>query len=453
MQAKRTISGQEPSRRNSRPVIVTLIHGTWAKGARWTDPDSGFCQELRARVPGLKEILVFRWSGRNSHRAREVAAERLREFVKDIAKRFPNARHYLVAHSHGGTVVQYACQLGGLTNRIAGVACLSTPFIARRSVWAGFAKEGPFVQWGPTVGAAIGAGTVYILLSSILWTLSLPRYVAWGLIGLLGIVLATALLAPLSPLFDDLHISDKNSLPHWNTLDGVNLLIVRAPGDEASGALAAMHLMSWLSGRFHIAISKFLLAPLATVDRLFLRVASHLSERAMVIAIYGVLIASTVLGIIGAFFIAGMMLGALGVPLWVGFAEVPASQAYRWLEVLTVPARFELSTSEWLAWVARIGILLVALPLAIFSVLGLLFACVVWLCGIPFGFVYPELLPESFLTVEPCPQGRWTVHQLREPDLYERDGGLSHSETYSNPEAIGVVADWLVTSSRQAATT
>lgn len=87
-------------------VIVTCVHGTWARGSRWPGLEMALGETLR----DCPEVTVnyFEWSGRNSVAARrQAAADLRRSLVAQIAAQ-PDARHVLVAHSHGANVVLHA---------------------------------------------------------------------------------------------------------------------------------------------------------------------------------------------------------------------------------------------------------------------------------------------------------------------------------------------------------
>src|SRR6185436_6680725 len=87
---------------------------------------------LRARFGDSVHVVEFRWSGRNSTSARHKASLELAGHLKALEQTYPNARHYLVAHSHGGNVALYAAASAEIHSLIAGVVTLATPFIVCR---------------------------------------------------------------------------------------------------------------------------------------------------------------------------------------------------------------------------------------------------------------------------------------------------------------------------------
>ena len=152
------------------PCIVTLVHGTWARGVLWaSDHDySGlkpyrperrpstlrgelveaiksywrgvrwfdWPSEFRAKLGGHlanagfdSTIRAFRWSGSNSIYARQAAAKKLAAILRSDLNRFPDVPSVIVAHSHGGNVALLALsELGSDAARVR-VVTLATPFL------------------------------------------------------------------------------------------------------------------------------------------------------------------------------------------------------------------------------------------------------------------------------------------------------------------------------------
>ncbi len=94
--------------------VVTLVHGTFAMHASWMRDaavkahaavqveESSLCAELR-ELPGTV-LRRFCWSGGNSHTARLQAGDDLAEYLRALRSEFPNAKHFVIAHSHGDNV-------------------------------------------------------------------------------------------------------------------------------------------------------------------------------------------------------------------------------------------------------------------------------------------------------------------------------------------------------------
>ncbi len=110
------------------PSAVVLIHGTFAKGAAWTRPDSSFATALLDALGPTARLRVFEWSGGNSHAARLNAGRELSDFIKEcvVSKA---GRFVLIAHSHGGNVALYALQDKLARDRVSAVVCMGTPFL------------------------------------------------------------------------------------------------------------------------------------------------------------------------------------------------------------------------------------------------------------------------------------------------------------------------------------
>lgn len=116
-------------------VVVTLVHGTFARGTAWTQDGS----MLRARVAESLEANVdeivfdsFEWSGRNTHKARIKAGYELADHIVQLRKGLPDCRHFIVAHSHGGNVALLAHKHLPAELHALGIATLGTPFVYAR---------------------------------------------------------------------------------------------------------------------------------------------------------------------------------------------------------------------------------------------------------------------------------------------------------------------------------
>jgi alpha-beta hydrolase superfamily lysophospholipase len=108
--------------------VVVLIHGTWARKAKWTERDSPLVSRLIAEFGSEKlAILAFDWSGRNTTLGRWGASVGLRSDLAELRERFPKTPISLIAHSHGGNVaLQAASTVRGMD---ISIVCMSTPFL------------------------------------------------------------------------------------------------------------------------------------------------------------------------------------------------------------------------------------------------------------------------------------------------------------------------------------
>jgi hypothetical protein len=108
---------------------IRVIHGTFAKNAAWVREGSPMYDYLQ-RTFHPRVIETFKWSGWNSHGARLFAAEKLQDHIGACARSWPNERHILIAHSHGGNVALYALRDPEIGRAVHSLICLSTPFVA-----------------------------------------------------------------------------------------------------------------------------------------------------------------------------------------------------------------------------------------------------------------------------------------------------------------------------------
>jgi hypothetical protein len=111
--------------------VVTLVHGTFARGAKWTRPWSIMWEALEDNLKEV-DICYCDWSGMNTHQARIDAAEGVKKHMFEMATMYPLSKHFVVAHSHGGNVVLYALRDETVRNAVAGVITMGTPFVTCR---------------------------------------------------------------------------------------------------------------------------------------------------------------------------------------------------------------------------------------------------------------------------------------------------------------------------------
>lgn len=111
---------QRVSMKNKKPLMVTLLHGTFAKNAPWTHDDSLLSQNLSKR--GYQPSRID-WSAGNSYRQRSDAAQALQTHITNN----PEYEHVVIAHSHGGNVAIRAAD--GDDSIFKGIICLNTPFL------------------------------------------------------------------------------------------------------------------------------------------------------------------------------------------------------------------------------------------------------------------------------------------------------------------------------------
>jgi hypothetical protein len=120
------------SQRRAEPAhVFTLVHGTFSPNAAWTQPGSKFRVSLEARYPGCI-ITAPTWSGTNTHAERLKASTMVERCLMDQHRQHPHAQHFVIAHSHGGTIALHACENESVRGSVSGVVTLGTPFIHTR---------------------------------------------------------------------------------------------------------------------------------------------------------------------------------------------------------------------------------------------------------------------------------------------------------------------------------
>jgi len=207
-------------------IVVTLIHGTFAPDAPWTKEESELCKAVNGAFPDRVEFRRFGWSGGNTLDARRVAASNLRDQLRK--DKVPPARHFVVAHSHGGNIALYALRDPEVCKRITGVATLATPFLIARK-------------------RDLGAGGLSLLIAGLfpwfwlagdlirrfIWPSagSLP-FVVGGILAMLSAGLIGVLDWGAGKLAEDLELATPAQGRLW---------IARMSGDEATAGLQTAH--------------------------------------------------------------------------------------------------------------------------------------------------------------------------------------------------------------------
>ena len=221
----------------SEPVdaVVTLVHGTWAR-KNWEDlPNNKRWPEMQAAIAeALKPKSVridtgFKWTGRNSVSARHEAVSAFKEHVAKL--HIPSGvPYYVVAHSHGGSVVTMALADESLRRNVTGLVCLSTPFFHVRAR-------------SPLDSGVLVRGLAALVILVVTWLVLRYPSLGWTIVGTaVGAILGGIVLARrLSSFSRD--VLKKMELP---VLD-VPVLIVRAPADDTTLPLTAFQFVAWLT--------------------------------------------------------------------------------------------------------------------------------------------------------------------------------------------------------------
>jgi len=373
--------------------VITLVHGTFARDAAWTRPNSALCTHLAAHLGAPVIFSRFQWSGRNSFRARRRAGNELAIHLAGLSKQYPRSGHYVITHSHGGAVAFYAA--GEMKHQeVRGLVCLSAPFLhVRQRPWNAAAL-------GPV---AIGLMCWPFLMLSERWgyrkLLSFdvtPVDVSTGgiLLFVLGLLLAVSLVIG-AVVFASLGTEKwvrLMRLPQWRT---DRTLIIRSSGDEASGLLTTTQFVSFV-------LNRLVSLPAAAVGHLWDWISlGKLSMSAQLLALIGLVVVGLVLEVTD-----------------------PA-----WYEPINIWGRY----------------VVVALVLAS-TALSLLFALTVLVSGLLLMSFGPGMAIAGALldvTAETTPPGGpWAVFHAKEsqPDSLI---ALKHSETYVSAEVLRLVAGWI----------
>jgi hypothetical protein len=243
--------------------VITLVHGTWAKNAGWVQPDSPLSKRLKEAFGPDIVIRSFGWSGRNRFSHRVKAGSDLALCLRALFDDHPDSRHFVIAHSHGGTVAFYATKDAKVHGRLSGICCLATPFIHVRPR-----------DWGPYAEDQTVAGIVSVMMLPLLYSLRNIRLAAasrWESVfwdGLTGILMAGVLAVLLGAtwLIDRRIASWEQTvrLPDWFS---DRVLLIRATADEALGSLMAAQLFSFLGNRLWTAASLFFGRPIDWIVR------------------------------------------------------------------------------------------------------------------------------------------------------------------------------------------
>lgn len=215
-----------------QPVIVTLVHGTWARDARWTSDASSFVTKLVSAVDNL-QIDRFAWSGRNTMQARKTAARDLADHIERLHNEQPSAAHYVIGHSHGGSVATQAYEHERYARLVDGVVTLSTPFLAAR----------PRPTTCRNCEGAILAFALVSFTGALAALISFNHWDRW-FFGLLPIV---ALLC--FPITVGVFIEPAERIMNLLRMPRVppeRMLILRGAADEATGALGLAQFVTWV---------------------------------------------------------------------------------------------------------------------------------------------------------------------------------------------------------------
>jgi hypothetical protein len=382
-------------------VIVTCVHGTWARGSRWPSLEASVGKALSDSGPITFQY--FEWSGRNCVKARARAATLLRNQLLDQMARTPQARHVLVAHSHGANVVLHALQgAAGLTTpALRGIVMLSPPLLHCQLI------DQPVGAANKLLLAAVAAIPLVLMAS---------RYAREVLDAsrITQLVAVLAMTAAWLMLFRPAVVRRRaDALAQQVALPRLDFpgLIVRASRDEATLALSSVSAFAQLARHVW---SRVLEAgtPVWRRDEQQLRDARGFPDLAK--AVFDVLI------------LVPMSLALLGT-------AHEAATNEQWVTLsLSLPFALTLGTAA-LVLVGGSIVMLLMLPA---------FSFLLW----PFGISPTTAAALLNVTVEDAPTPAWRVVSIqRRDDLLRRSGqvGRWRHSLHKQPEALHCIGVYL----------
>ena len=397
--------------------VVTLIHGTGARNAPWTSEGSNLRTRLEERLRPEPVIFnCFCWSGRNSVRARETAAADLRASLCKLIEEYPDARHSIIAHSHGGNIALRA--LDGkfeLRKRVPLVVTLATPFIVasvRDTTKLRFAFSLPIklVMWMMLLASPVGIIQLIAERSSIM------LLVMFGQALLAGVL--CGLLYAGKRLTNEFESQAEEQASFWRlspVLD-LKLLVIRAAADEASLALNFLP-FAIFAGNVIWGSPVNLIQKIGVVLKCIEAWFERNRERYFLVT------------------------GSLGLGLSIFY--ITSMRPMHWDSVLWITLAFAIGTPlAIIAFVALLQFSLISGTGAL-AILACILFSPVWLLTVlatmPFGFF--DLFESPFLrvTVEAAPPGAAQIVQLPPHHV----SGLMHSSPYEDPDSIDATALWL----------
>jgi hypothetical protein len=375
-------------------------------------PWLGSRSALRRALAGLSadgpvRVHAFVWSGRNRVADRSRAAARLTRKLRLRLKQHPTARHYVVAHSHGGNVALYAMRDPQVGSRLDGLVCLSTPFLhaRRRDVRGQYSTLG----W---VGLLVAGVTAYAVSRFFPQSWSSIRVAGdslatWAAITAGLVTVAAAALALWLSRRESDRLATEMSIPAQRSTP---VLTIRAPADEASMTLAGAEFLLWFINTLWTRVSEML-------DRSTMRIYAALDSESRDDS-WRTFAASIAIWVLIGSSIALYRMGG-----------VSGDRPITWL--LAAPPA-----------VAALAIVLVALVIVgsyLWSPLILLIWALSGLLLWPFG---ARLFAAAFLEVNVgwSPPGRSEAILLADT---APDAGLAHSASYQDPQALALLVEWI----------
>lgn len=237
-------------------VLVHLVHGTWPYGLlrrrssdakkAWFEDGSIVRANIQSQVGTPLKFEVFRWSGSNSYMARSRASFEFVQYIDSWMKKEPEAKHIVIAHSHGGTVA--ARGIAKLTRwlgedpRIKALVCLATPFaylshsqLATRAQRSYFASALSFIAWAGILLAGLRSGNRML------------SYTWFGIVGIgaAAIIVLQVVFELCFPSLPSRYQGEPAIHPK------IPVFLARATRDEAALAIGLTQSIHWMSAQLY----------------------------------------------------------------------------------------------------------------------------------------------------------------------------------------------------------
>jgi hypothetical protein len=402
-------------------LSIFLVHGTFAKDARWTHKDSALYATLRKELD-TDDFTSIPWTGANTTRARREGVTRLSSELRKSLSKKPSNQHLVIGHSHGGTIALLAVASAEFVDKV-GVVLLSTPILIPRKRKFSF-----LLGFSLAIGAYFSAAISLVLLAVLCgntWpslqappdVLVIPCMIGAG-IGLL------LLYRYLQQLTDFIVRENGRAVP-----TDIQLVIVRESADEASSFLGAFQLCSR-------AISMIFTGIEFTADSLEAWTKKAAKEP---------LTAGTVVP--NLIFVTAA-LGSVSFALYTFHDTFHFSfNTVTIIVILAIAAAlcFNRRMASGLAshgYFVAFGTLLVPLWFLAFPI---------WLLLVIVLLPIREAIlsaPFVDLSAETTPEGRWSVDHFVPTAEVFAGWGLSHSAAYNDPRVLKLIVNWVKQRSR-----
>lgn len=423
----------DPSVSNAEVVIV-LIHGTrfWWSPRRhaWIRTESTLCRALPEDLSSYKTAFVrLEWPGGNRFKHRFLAALKLRNVIAKIKLANADAKIFLISHSHGGTIAAQALQDLDTAEKVTGFVSLSTPYLHITPIRERVNKDALLliklagttallVFTTSVLGAWRDAGSFWPNLNSAFsWINHTTPVELLGLVvaGVIGTLLIGAIYIGIKGQASNF-IKDACSPP---VINESRVLILRAPGDEASSAIGAAGFLSWLSGK----ASETLMMGVGYLEEAWSRSTSASSK---------------IVGGVKSFFSVACLYFICMVLSFVLVVNIEHDPT-KWLNLGVLRFMIVAGTAAVMFALALVGFLM-GIAVVLISVPRIL-------ASISTGWEFIFAGGNLIISAEAAPPGRWVVFHLNTRDMSLSDqptrGAYRHSILYDSRATILLIARWM----------